>query len=104
VKAFILSPSAERDLDAIKSYLLREAGISVTRYVMRELRAGMRLLGKNPGLGHAREDLTEDPVKFWLFSPTSSFTIRPRGQWRSPVYFMGSGMSRRFSSEGRAHV
>ena len=33
---------------------------------MRELRAGVRLVAKNPALGHVREDLTDEPVRFWL--------------------------------------
>src|SRR5258708_3512798 len=65
MKAFILSPEAERDLNIIRSYLLEHAGIRMTRYVMRELRAGIRLVAKNPETGHVREDLTADPVKFW---------------------------------------
>lgn len=65
MKAFILSPEAERDLDIVKSYLLEEAGLRITRRVMRQLREGMRLIGRNPGLGHLREDLTEEPVRFW---------------------------------------
>jgi toxin ParE1/3/4 len=65
VKAFILAPEAERDLDIIRSYLLEHAGIRMTRYVMRELRAGIRLVAKNPEAGHVREDLTADRVKFW---------------------------------------
>jgi toxin ParE1/3/4 len=65
VRAFILSPEAERDLDIIKSYLLQQAGVRRARYVMRELWAGIRLVAKNPEVGHVREDLTDDPVKFW---------------------------------------
>ena len=65
MKASILSPEAERDLDIIRSYLLEHAGIRMTRYVMRELRAGIRLVSKNPAAGHIREDLTADAVKFW---------------------------------------
>ncbi|SPE36897.1 conserved hypothetical protein [Candidatus Sulfopaludibacter sp. SbA6] len=65
MNAFILSPEAERDLDIIKNYLLEEAGPRVARHVMRQLREGMRLVGKNPGLGHVREDLTGKPARFW---------------------------------------
>jgi toxin ParE1/3/4 len=65
VKVYQLSPEAEKDLDGIKAHLLRESSLEVTRYVLRELREGMRFLGKNPGAGHLREDLTERRVKFW---------------------------------------
>jgi toxin ParE1/3/4 len=49
MKAFILSPEAERDLDAIKAYVLKEAGVRIARHVMRELRAGVRFVARNPG-------------------------------------------------------
>jgi toxin ParE1/3/4 len=65
VKPYLLSSQAERDLDEIKAYLLRESSQQVTRYIFRELREGMRFLGKNPYAGHLREDLTERAVRFW---------------------------------------
>jgi toxin ParE1/3/4 len=81
MKAFILSPEAERDLDAIKAYLLKEAGVRMTRRIIRELRAGIRFIGKNPEAGHAREDLTGEPVKFW---PVFSYLI-VYSQGKKPV-------------------
>ena len=68
----ILSPEAEKDLDAIKSHLLEEAGLQVARYVIRELRLGIRFLATTPRAGHRREDLTEDAVLFW---PVFSYLI-----------------------------
>ena len=65
MKAFFLSPEAERDLDVIKDYYLRQSGVHIARYVMRKLRDGMRFVGRNPAAGHTREDLTAEPVKFW---------------------------------------
>ena len=32
---------------------------------MRKVREGIRFVGKNPNSGHVREDLTQEPVKFW---------------------------------------
>jgi toxin ParE1/3/4 len=65
MKAFVLSPEAERDLDIIKSYLLNRAGVRITRYVIRELRNGIRFVAKNPTAGHLRPELTSKPMKFW---------------------------------------
>jgi antitoxin ParD1/3/4/toxin ParE1/3/4 len=65
MKAFILSPEAERDLDVIKTYLIERGGVRVARYVMRELRNGIRFLATNPAAGHVRGDLTGERVKFW---------------------------------------
>lgn len=62
---YIVSPQAERDLDAIKLFLVREADVRVTRHVIRGLREGMETVGKSPGIGHSRQDLTELPLKFW---------------------------------------
>ncbi len=72
MKLYVLSPEAERDLDRVKEYLLKTASVRVARYVNRELRQGVRFLGENPGAGHSREDLTEEPVKFW---PVFSYLI-----------------------------
>ena len=64
-KAYILSPEAQRDIHAIRAYYLDEAGAKVARYVLREIGAGFRMLASNPGVGHIRDDLTDEPVKFW---------------------------------------
>jgi len=52
-------------LEEIKDYLLEQAGIAVTHYVLRGLRKMMTALGRTPSIGHSRTDLTEDSVKFW---------------------------------------
>ena len=72
MKRFLLTRRAERDLDQIKSYLAETAGPRITRRVMREIRSALHLVGSQPGLGHAREDLTSLPVKFW---PVYSYLV-----------------------------
>jgi toxin ParE1/3/4 len=72
VKRFVLTRSAERDLDKIKSYLAGKAGPTVTRRVMKEIRTALNLLGSQSGVGHVREYLTSRPVKFW---PVYSYLI-----------------------------
>ena len=72
MRAFLLSPEAERDLDVIQMYLPKGAGIRIARHVIRELRAGIRFVARNPDAGHLRQDLTEEPVKFW---PVFSYLI-----------------------------
>ena len=71
-RRYILSKPAERDLDQIKAYLVKEAGIAIARKVLRDLRMGMQLLGTRPGAGHSREDLTDELLKFW---PVYSYLI-----------------------------
>jgi antitoxin ParD1/3/4/toxin ParE1/3/4 len=65
VKRYALSLEAQQDLDDIRGYLLREAGLFVSRHVVREIAEAMRMLAATPGAGHVREDLTDEPVKFW---------------------------------------
>ena len=69
---FVLTEPARRDLDQIKSFLLEEAGPTIARRVLKDIRAALKLLGKEPGAGHVREDLTSRPVKFW---PIYSYLI-----------------------------
>jgi len=72
MKRFVLTRPAERDLDQIKSYLIEKAGPRITRKVFQEIRSALTLLGRDPGIGHAREDLTDRLVKFW---PVYSYLI-----------------------------
>lgn len=68
----IVSPEAVRDLDDIKDYLIRAAGIRVARRVLKEIRNATQFLSREPEAGHRREDLTDAPVKFW---PVFSYLI-----------------------------
>jgi antitoxin ParD1/3/4/toxin ParE1/3/4 len=68
----VLTKPARRDLDQIKSFLLEKAGPRITRRVIKDIRAALQFLGKEPGAGHLREDLTRRPVKFW---PVYSYLI-----------------------------
>jgi plasmid stabilization system protein ParE len=65
VKRYVLSPEAQQDLREIREYLLKEAGVSVSRHVIGKISEALRLLAVMPGIGHFRQDLTSEPVKFW---------------------------------------
>jgi len=69
---FVLTGPAERDLDQIKNFLSEKAGPTITRRVLKDIRAALKLLGNRPGVGHVREDLSDRPVKFW---PIYSYLI-----------------------------
>ncbi len=71
-RRYILSEPAVHDLDLIKAYLVEHASVAVSRYVMREIRDALLFLASQPGVGHMREDLTDQPVKFW---PVFSYLI-----------------------------
>jgi toxin ParE1/3/4 len=99
--AFILSPEAEGDLGLIKRYPLREAGVRITRYVLRELLNGMRFAATNPEVGHVREDLTGEPVKFWpVFSYLIVYDLQG-SRWKLCASCMGNGTSKRFWTDAR---
>ena len=65
MKRPILSPEAKEDLANIRAYLKREASQEVANGVIKKIRAAIAFLGRNPGAGHLREDLTDLPLKFW---------------------------------------
>lgn len=67
-----LSPEAQRDLIDIRQYLIGAGGAGLARYVLGEIRDRLQFLAANPGSGHSREDLTNEPVKFW---PVFSYLI-----------------------------
>lgn len=69
---FRLSPEAQIDLADIRRYLTRNGGAAVARHVLGEIRRALRVIAERPGIGHSREDLTDEPVKFW---PVFSYLI-----------------------------
>ena len=72
MKRYRLSPETQGDLADIKQYLTREGGVRIARYVIAEIRRGLQFLAATPGAGHSRDDLTDEPVKFW---PAFSYLI-----------------------------
>jgi toxin ParE1/3/4 len=72
VTRYRLSPEAEIDLDDIKRYLVGRGGTALARYVLGEIRLALRFLSTTPGAGHRRDDLTDEPVRFW---PVFSYLI-----------------------------
>ena len=72
MKRFVLTRSAERDLDHLRTYLIEKSGPRVARRILKDIRRGLVLLGSEPGVGHVREDLTDRPLKFW---PVYSYLI-----------------------------
>ena len=61
---FILTDSAKQDVSDVVAYIRRDNRGAAKR-VRAELRAAMQMLADSPGLGHTREDLTPEPVRFW---------------------------------------
>ena len=72
MSGYRLSPQAKAHLNEIRSWYLEQQTPSGARTVARELREGFRLLGRNPDIGHSREDLTDKTLRFW---PVRSFLV-----------------------------
>lgn len=63
---FVLTPLAAGDLDNIRRFIAAQSGPTRARRLLAELRDAMRKLAENPGIGHRREILTDDPeLRFW---------------------------------------
>ena len=61
---FILSPAGRDDLDKVWDFIARDNADAADR-VCEEIRAAIRMLAENPGIGHYRRDLADEPLKFW---------------------------------------
>lgn len=61
---YTLTPAARADLQEIDDYL-RGKSSAAARLVRSKLREAMRRLSQRPGLGHLRDDLAAEPVRFW---------------------------------------
>lgn len=64
MRPYRLSPEAQADLVEIKLHLVRVGGARLARRVLGGIRQKLQLLADNPGLGHSRQDLTDENVKF----------------------------------------
>jgi antitoxin ParD1/3/4/toxin ParE1/3/4 len=63
VKRFVLSPAATADVDQIEEFLDEHARHATDRVIL-GLRDAMRRIAATPGIGHLREDLTDEPLRF----------------------------------------
>lgn len=63
-RRYSLSPEAILDLAQTWQYLSRRIGVSAADEREEEILGAIELLARSPGLGHWRQDLTSEPVKF----------------------------------------
>lgn len=61
---FVLTLAARDDLADLSAYIRQDNPQEAVR-VRAELRDAMRRLARMPLAGHRREDLTDQPVRFW---------------------------------------
>ena len=64
MKRFVLSPAATADVEQIEVFLDEHAP-HATDAVLGGLRDAMRRIARTPRLGHLREDLLDEPLRFY---------------------------------------
>lgn len=65
MSGYQLSPAADADLDEIWQYVAENSSDSVANRIEGELHAAMHRLAEIPGMGHLREDLADEPLRFF---------------------------------------
>lgn len=63
MKRFLLSPAATADVEGIAAFLDEKAPHATTK-VLAGLREAMERIAATPGMGHPREDLADEPLRF----------------------------------------
>ena len=66
--AFVLTHAAARDLEEILDYVAETGGEVVALRVQDRLHEALSLLARYPRLGHQREDLALNQIRFWSVS------------------------------------
>src|SRR5437870_1099570 len=64
MNGFILSPEAREDLLDIWEYVARDS-IDAADRLRDEIYEALVKLAQTPGMGHLREDLVDEPLRFW---------------------------------------
>ena len=63
---FLIAPAASNELDQIWEYYAIELrNPDAADRVIKEIFNAFRKLAKNPGMGHFRNDLADEPLRFW---------------------------------------
>lgn len=68
---FLLTRAAAADLEEIHDFVARDRPMAADR-LLEALRTAMLRLADHPELGALRDDLAEEPLRFW---PVSSYLI-----------------------------
>ena len=63
MKGYVLSPAATADIEQVVAFLDEHAP-HATDAVLARIRAAMRRIAARPGIGHLREDLADEPLRF----------------------------------------
>jgi antitoxin ParD1/3/4/toxin ParE1/3/4 len=71
-RRYVLAPEAALDLIQIWRHIKRESSLAVADRIESVIRDKIAFLAGNPGAGHSRKNLTDQPVKFF---PVYSYLI-----------------------------
>jgi len=80
VSGYVLGVDADFDLDDVWEYIASDSIDAAERWI-EKLFDAFEALGRTPGMGHRREDLTSYPVLFW---PVGAYLIIYRPE-RRPI-------------------
>ena len=80
MSGYVLGVDADFDLDDIWEYIAADSIDAADRWVAKLFDA-FEALGRTPGMGHRREDLTSYPVLFW---PVGAYLVIYRAD-RRPI-------------------
>lgn len=61
---FLLTRVAREDLEEIHDFIFLDSPAAASK-VRRALLEAMRNLAHNPRMGHLRDDLSDEPLRFW---------------------------------------
>jgi plasmid stabilization system protein ParE len=78
---YVLSTDADLDLDDIWEYIAADNLDAADRWIAKLFEA-FEALGRSPGMGHKRDDLTDNPILFW---PVGKYLILYRAISGKPV-------------------
>jgi len=65
MKGYQLTPRANIDLDPIWTYVAEGSGNAVADRLEETFHVAMQKLAEMPGIGHLREDLADEPLRFY---------------------------------------
>jgi plasmid stabilization system protein ParE len=76
---FLIAEPAKEDIAEIMGYLKTRSAVAARR-VRLELRTAMQNLAAFPKMGHSRDDLADEPLRFWsVYSYLIAYRIEQRG-------------------------
>ena len=82
MSGYVLGVDADFDLDDIREYIAADNIDAADRWIQK-LFDTFEALGRTPGMGHRREDLTPYPALFWPVGAYLSWLPEPN--FRSPL-------------------